>query len=162
VVSHPTTPDFARSSRDFAARIRPDTGARAWIISTGVCAYLAGFCLIAGLSMSTPWRLLLAAYWCGDAAISLYRFRRAATRLAVIRISPGGLQVLRQDGRRIDARLLTGTTIMRRLAWLRMAGTDGIRYQELVLASRTDPVEWHRLHLVWQLRGRGFGHTGAA
>jgi hypothetical protein len=131
-------------------------------MSTGVCAYLAGFYLIAGLGVGTAGRVLLAVCWCGDAAISLYCFRRAAMRLAVIRISTGGLQVLRQDGRLIDARLLTGTTIMRRLAWLRMAGTDGIRYQELVLAGRTDPAEWHRLQLVWQLRDNGFGHTGAA
>ena len=51
---------------------------------------------------------------------------------------------------------------MRRLAWLRMIGSDGIRSQELVLASRTDPADWHRLQLVWQLRDSSFGHNGAA
>jgi hypothetical protein len=151
-----------RSSRDLAARIRPDTRARAWVLGTAVCAYLAGFWLIADVSAGLSWRLLLAVCWCCDAALSLYRFRRALTRLAAIRIGPDGLQVLRQDGRRFDARLLTGTMIMPRLAWLSMIGADGIRYQELVLASRTDPAEWHRLQLVWQLRDGSFGHTGAA
>mgnify|MGYP001828979725 FL=1 len=161
-MSHPTTHGFARSSSDFAARIRPDAGARTWVISTAACAYLAGFWLIAGLSIDAIWQLFLAACWFGDAAISLYRFRGAFKRLAAIRISPVGLQVRRQDGRRIDVRPLTGTTVTRRLAWLRMAGADGFRYQELVLAGRTDPAEWHRLQLAWQLRADGFGHTGAA
>jgi hypothetical protein len=149
-------------SRDFAARIRPDPGARAWVLSSAVCAYLTGFYLIAGLGTAAEWRLLIAACWCVDAVISLYRLRRARKRLAAIWIRSDGLRVLRQDGRQIDARLLTGSTVMLRIAWLRMAGADGIRYQELVLAGRTDPAEWHRLQLIWQLRDGNFGHTGAA
>ena len=129
---------------------------------TALCAYLAGFYLIAGLAIAVPWRLLIAACWCGDAVVSLCRFQAALARLDEICLCPGELQVVRQDGRRVDARLLTGTTIMRRVAWFRMAGEDGIRYQALILASRTDPREWHRLQLVWQSRDGGFGHPGAA
>jgi hypothetical protein len=149
-------------SRDFAATIRPDPRARTWVTTTGVSACLAGFFLIAGLDIGAAWRLLLAVCWCADGVISLSRFRRAASKLVAIRIGPGGLEILRRDGLRTGARLLSGTTVMRRLAWLRMAGADGIRYQELIRAKRTDPAEWHRLQLVWQLRDGGFGHTGAA
>jgi hypothetical protein len=57
---------------------------------------------------------------------------------------------------------MTGSVVARRWAWLRLAGSDGIRYQELLLANRTDPDGWHRLQLAWQLRRRGFGHRRAA
>jgi len=132
------------------------------VFAAGIVAYLTGFRLIGGLDMTGAYRLALGAFWCADACITLARLRIAAGRIALIRVSIGGIAVLRPDGRRIEAELQTVSTVWRRLAWLRLACEDGARHHELVFAQRTDPDAWHRLQLLWQLRDRGFGHPGGA
>jgi hypothetical protein len=132
------------------------------VTAAGIAAYLTGFWLIAGLGITLPWRLTLAACWCADAGITLSRLRTAACRLALIRVRADGIEVLRQDGMIVDALLLSGSVVTRRLAWLRLVSADGTRHRELIVGRWSDPASWHRLQLLWQLRDPGFGHPGAA
>jgi hypothetical protein len=130
------------------------------VAAAGAAAYLAGLWLIAGPDFPLVWRLALAGCWCADAAFALVRFRSAACDLELIRVCPGSITVLGPSGLSDDAWLLTGSIVMRRVAWLRLASAGGKRSQVLFLARWTDPGEWHRLQLVWQLREPGFGHPG--
>lgn len=130
--------------------------------TAGFAAYLTGFWLIAGLGVPPAWRLILAACWCADAGVTLARMRTAAGSLERIRVAADGIRVQRPDGPSVDALLLGGSFVSRRLAWLRLAGADGVRHRELFVARWMDPATWHRLRLFWQLRDRGFGHPGAA
>ena len=118
------------------------------VAAAGAAAYLAGLWLIAGLDLPLVWRLALAGCWCADAAFTLSRLCCAACSIELVRIGPGRITVLGPSGLSEDAWLLTGSMVMRKLAWLRLASAGGKRSQALFLACWTDPGEWHRLQLV--------------
>jgi hypothetical protein len=132
------------------------------VAAAGIAAYLAGFGLIAGLGLSLPWRLAIGCCWCADGALAVRRLGTAARRLGRIEFGVSAATIVGTDGRRTEAKLLTGSVVMRRVAWLRFRDGDGIRYQELLVARWIEPSAWHRLQLVWQFRDRGFGHPGGA
>jgi hypothetical protein len=70
----------------------------------------------------------------------------------------GNIAGIGPDGRVEPLTLLSGSIVLKRLAWLRVQFTDGSEYGELLRGDPATDLEWHRLQLLWRHRRTAFGH----
>lgn len=120
---------------------------------------LAGVVLICVTQISPFWRYCLALIWLLDCLWQGWHMYRNASGVTGIALdSDGNVTLLGGNGERRQARLLTGTWVLPRLAWLRVRGQDGFCHGELFAARRSGPETWHRLQLLWQQARESFGH----
>jgi hypothetical protein len=56
------------------------------------------------------------------------------------------------DGQRRPLRLMGGSVVLPRLAWLRLQFPDGSHYVELLRGDPRVDLNWQRLQLIWQAR----------
>jgi len=139
------------SSNTYSARLDPDARLRLLVLVSGVCLGMVGLALILTLKLhavataavATAWLVLtlseLRGLWLG------FRSSRAL-RIA----SDGSLMRLDQAGTWRDARLLPGTVVLRRLAWIRLETARGARSAELIQGRCADSHDWRRLQVIWR------------
>ena len=148
------------SSPVFEAKLQPDPSVRRAVLLSGVFAMLAGVVLIMLLNTSISWRLAGTAVWIMDCLWQIWAFRRGASRVVGIHVdSTGQINVVDAGGRRRAVRLLTGSMVLPKIAWLRIRLPDGRRYAELLVAARVEAGTWHAFQLIWQQCREAFGHT---
>lgn len=124
---------------------------------------LIGMAVILCLPIAWHWRTGLLLIWLGDCAWSRYRLERGSARFRGLRLdSTGGVSVAGPDDSITPTRLVTGSIVCRRVAWLRFRLPDGSQHAELLVAARARAVDWHRLQLIWRLCKQTFGHPGRA
>ena len=146
------------SSPEFEAKLRPDYGIRRIVLSAGLLAMLVGVVLIMFLNVPILWRLAATAVWMLDCLWGFWALIRGARQVAWLWLdSNGRLDIVDAEGFSRPARLLTGSLVLRNVAWLRVRLPDGRRYAELLIASRVDAGAWHRLQLIWQQCRDAFG-----
>lgn len=100
----------------------------------------------------------LAAAWAFASYRDLRNLARGAARLTALCLdAEGNIAGLGPDGRAEPLRLLAGSRVLKKLAWLRVRFADGLQHAELLAGDpATDPA-WQRLQLIWRLRRGAFG-----
>lgn len=147
------------SSPAFEVVLRPEPSVRRLVLIAGAVAMLGGLMLVSHLGLPPVWRATLACVWLTDCLWSLTALARGARRLRKIRLDSAGEMVALGPGGRVEAlTLLTGSFVLRRIAWLRVGFPDGSRHAELLLADSEESAAWHGLQLVWQQARGAFGH----
>jgi hypothetical protein len=119
---------------------------------------MTGVVLIVLMPLAPVWRVLLAAAWVAESLRELRELARGASRLTHIRLdADGNIAGLGRDSRCEQLTLLSGSMVLRRLAWLRVRFPDGSRYGELLRGEPSKDPEWQRLQLIWRHRRTAFG-----
>ena len=148
------------SSPVFAIRIHADPRLRQLVQLTGLLFCAAGCAAIGCMDLSWSWRTVCIAAWIGDCGRTLYRHQRAARRVAVIRIdAEGGISGRAADGTAVRLRLMTGSVVLSKIAWLRLRLDDGSEFAQLLAARRIQIEAWHGLQLIWQQCRESFGQS---
>jgi hypothetical protein len=121
------------------------------VLLTGGLSFLGGIAFLPLLAVSGPLKALLAVGWaalCGSEWLAL---RKGYAGSGMLRIAAGG-HVERQspDGSWQPARLCSGSVVLARIAWLRIAAPGQRPYAELVVAHSHPGEDWRRLRVIWR------------
>jgi hypothetical protein len=119
------------------------------LIVAAVLALLTGCAILLHLRVFAPLRALLVIAWVCLSVRELAAWTTTASRVRTLGIDGNG-QVYGCDrnGRRFDLRLLAGSVVGARVAWLRLGFEDGRHYGELLRGDCDDP-DWRRLQVFW-------------
>ena len=138
-------------STSYSAEIRPDARLRRLVLLSGALLFLVGLAFLPLLAVSGPLQGLLAAGWTALCGFEWFAMRRGYAGSGLLRITAGG-RIERQlpDGAWEPARLCTGSLVLARIAWLRIAAPGERPYAELVSAGSHASEDWRRLQVIWR------------
>ena len=118
---------------------------------SGAAAAIAGFSLIIHMPVNGLWRASFAVCWLVHSGFEMFIRARAASRIAGIQIdSSGEFLVADHRGCTEPVRLLAGSIVLGRIAWLRFRFEDGHKYAELLCGNVVKDPQWHRFQLIWR------------
>jgi hypothetical protein len=139
------------SSSEFSAELKPEERLRNLVLLSGAAATIAGFALIIHMPVNIVLRALLAVCWLGHGGFELFARAEAASRVTAIQVdSSGEFRVAGHRGHTEPVRLLAGSIVLGRLAWLRIRFEDGCKYAELLSGNAVKDPQWHRFQLIWR------------
>ena len=151
------------SSTVFGVVLRTEQTGRKIVCLSGIGLMLTGMVLILSLPFSTSWRIVLLLIWLTDCSLTFSRLAIAWRQVTAIRLDiAGSVHTEAPDGSLVQTTLESGSVVCRRVAWLRFRLADGRPHGELLLASGTEALTWHRFQLIWRLCRATFGHPGRA
>lgn len=122
--------------------------------AAAVLVLLLGLGVILFLPLALGWRVAAALLWSLLACRDLVQLEYARGRCAKIRVFPQGQVLLYgSDGRLRDASIVSGSIVLRRLAWLRMRLPNGCCYSALLRGNSRESQQWRRLQVIWRHLG---------
>ena len=146
------------SSHEFAAVLVPERTLRNVVTLSAAAAAIVGFILIVHMSLGIVPRAILIALWLFVCWRELCAMADGSRRVARIRLNNLG-EIWVADGindyERV--RLLPGSMVLERLAWLRIEFADGHKYAELLAGNAVENRQWHRFQVIWQQSRQFFG-----
>jgi len=151
-------PRLPTSSAKFETVLTPEPRLRQFVFMCGCAAAMTGTLIILGMPLALVWRILLASAWIGENVRECRRLARGAARLKALRLdADGNIAGVGPDGRVESLTLLSGSIVLKRLAWLRVRFADGSEYAELFQGDPAGDLEWQRLQLIWRHCRTAFG-----
>jgi len=122
-------------------------------------ALLTGFALLIHLPIA-PWaRLGLAILWLVSQSREISRLARGAGRVKEIRIGKAAATVVDRQGREEPVRILSGSVVLPKLAWLRLRLPDGLICSELLRGDPASNKQWRHLQILWRQGPGSFGRS---
>lgn len=122
-------------------------------------ALLTGFALLIHLPIA-PWaRLGLAILWLVSQSREISRLARGAGRVKEIRIGKAAATVVDRQGREEPVRILSGSVVLPKLAWLRLRLPDGLICSELLRGDPASNKQWRHLQILWRQGPGTFGRS---
>ena len=119
---------------------------------------MTGLALILCMPLNPLVRVLMSCAWLGESIRECRGLVRGAARLSQVKLDAlGNIAGITADGRAECLTLLSGSLVLRRLAWLRVQFPDGSGYGELLRGDPARDPEWHRLQLIWRYGKVVFG-----
>lgn len=147
------------SSREFAAVIKPEPLLRRVTLLAGCAALLIGAVLLGHLPIA-PWiRLVLVMLWLPASVCEIAALSRAMAGVSGIRLRPDGTTVVDRRGRETPARIMSGSIVLRRFAWLRLRLSSGRVSGELLRRESVTAEQWRHLQILWRHAPESFGGT---
>jgi hypothetical protein len=136
---------------------------RQCVLASGAIFMTLGCGLLIHAGVPVAARILLVVGWIGHCVWQMRRQALGHAAVVAIRLSADGLVTLIGPGGHWQrARLITGTIILDRVAWLRLARPGHGSHGELCRASRVGAANWHRFRLISAQAGPGLGNQGRA
>ena len=126
----------------------------------GCAAFLIGLLLLIRLPVSVPVRLALVVPWIIGSIRGLSRQSRGVHRIKAIRLEVGVATVVDRHGRQAPVRIMSGSIVLPRLAWLRLRLADGLICGELLRGDATVCLQWRHLQILWRQGPGAFGGRG--
>ena len=112
---------------------------------------IAGIAAIATLPLSLSARMATALTWCVASVWELWRIGTGWADCRALRIFGDGQIRVRGGGDEwVRARLLPGSVLLRRWAWIRVRREDGPVFAELLRGSCRIRHDWRRLQVIWR------------
>jgi hypothetical protein len=128
------------------------------LLLTASVMHLAGFVLLVLLPLPAGVRALMILCWLCVCVQEWRSQLRAYRRVAAIRIQvTGRIETIGPCGHTEAVRLLGGSLILPRFAWLRLEFADRSRYGELLAGDSCLCAGWHWLQLNSRQHGVRFG-----
>ena len=122
-------------------------------------ALLTGFALLIHLPIA-PWaRLGLAILWLVSQSREISRLARGAGRVKEIRIGKAAATVVDRQGREEPVRILSGSVVLPKLAWLRLRLPGGLICSELLRGDPASNKQWRHLQILWRQGPGTFGRS---
>ncbi len=144
------------SSNAYLAELEPDPTLRVLVLLSGIGLGIVGLMLILGLALPAPAIALGVALWFYCILLETSVLAREFRNSRGLRMHPDcSLLRLDQEGRWRPVRLLPGSVVLPRLAWIRFETDRGVRSAELLRGNRRESHDWRRLQVIWR-------HIGAA
>lgn len=144
------------SSSAFSAEFIADSRLRCAVLLSGGTLAALGLLVIMLLPVHFALRVTGAVAWAVASGIELLRLQRAYSRYVGLRVCHDGtMRVQQRGGDWQAARLLPGSLLLRRTAWIRVQSERGEVFAELLRGECRRSVNWRRLHVIWR-------HIGAA
>lgn len=148
-----TSPSCPKSSAAYEAELIPSRRLRLLLLASAGGATLAGSVLILALPVVPLLKAALELLWIASGIGELASFRRGMSRIDRICIrSDGSLQGCGRSGAGYPLRLLPGSVVLERIAWLRLGFEDGLSSGELLAGSAAESETWRRLQVIWRHR----------
>lgn len=124
--------------------------ASAW--STAALGGVAIFCM----DLDICWRGVAASLWTLAAAREVCVITLGYKRYQRLRIyETGEVDLQRSDGQWCSAKLLSGSVVLSRIAWLRLAPEGGGHHAELLRGGSAESDAWRRFQVIWRHLGAG-------
>lgn len=143
------------SSPPYSTDLDADPSLRLVVLWSGLGMTLAGIPVIAGLPVPAGWKVPASAAWALAGVWQVFALRAAYRRYSGVRLyADGSIEVLRPGDVGKKARLLDGSFVLPRLAWLRIRTEDGRTSGELMRGRLPENEAWRRLQVIWRHLGR--------
>lgn len=123
-------------------------------------AVLVGLVLLMRLPLPVPARALLIALWLFTGLRQLGRHSRGMQRVQAIRLQEGEATVIDRQGRQSPVRIMSGSVVLPKLAWLRLRCPDGLVIGELLRGDAATDKQWRHLQILWRQGAGPFGGGG--
>jgi len=124
------------------------------VLSAGLAASGIGVLVVVTLDVGALWRCLAVLAWIGWSARELRVIADGYKRFGRIRIdSEGNVELLIGEGDWVAARLLSGSVVLEKYAWLRIKPRNGRRYAEFIRGDTREDETWRRLQVIWRHLG---------
>ncbi len=123
-------------------------------------AVLVGLVLLMRLPLPVPARALLIALWLFTGLRQLGRHSKGMQRVKVIRLQEGEATVIDRQGRQSPVRIMSGSVVLPKLAWLRLRCPDGLVIGELLRGDAATDKQWRHLQILWRQGAGPFGGGG--
>ena len=139
------------SSSAFSAEFIADRRLRCAVLLSGATLAALGLLVIMLLPVHFALRVTGAAAWAVSSGIELVGLRRAYSRYVGLRVGhDGAMHVQKRGGDWQAARLLPGSLLLRRTAWIRVQSEGGEVFAELLRGECRRSANWRRLHVIWR------------
>lgn len=139
------------SSRRYSAELQTDLLLRRLVLLTGAGLGLVGLLLTLRLPVHFAIAGAVALAWSGYFTCQLRKTMRAYAATRGLRIAAdGSLRRLDATGRWRPARLLQGSVVLARLAWIRFETEQGAQAAELLGGDPRKSHDWRRLQVIWR------------
>jgi hypothetical protein len=148
------------SSRQFVADLKPDPLLRKILLIAACAAVLVGLVLLMRLPLAVPVRALLVVLWLFTGLRELGRQSRGMQRVKAIRLQEGEATVIDRQGRQSPVRIMSGSVVLPKLAWLRLRCPDGLIFGELLRGDAALSEQWRHLQILWRQGAGPFGGGG--
>jgi hypothetical protein len=146
------------SSRGFETVLAPVARLRKLLLAFSAGALLAGTALVLRLPLRMELKLVVVCLWLVCCLLEMRSQLRGMSRIDRIRMyATGSLEGLSRNGRVEPLKLLSGSVVLSRVAWLRLELDDGLRYGELLAGNPRRDEQWRRLQLIWRQQAGVFG-----
>lgn len=146
------------SSTPSVPDLRPDWLLRSLLLVTASLLHLAGMALLLLMPLPAGVRALMILGWLWLCAHDWRSQRRAFRRVTAIRVQvTGRIETIGPSGQMEPVRLLGGSLVLPRIAWLRFEFADRSHYAELLAGDSCRCAGWHWLQLSWRQHGARFG-----
>ncbi len=137
------------SSAPYSATLRADPLGRRVVVGSGTLFGVSGLVVVAVLPIGIGWVVLVAVAWsafCATELLILVRAYRAC--VAVTLHADGSVEIERTDGVHGSGRLLPGSVVLRRWAWLRIGLPAAPAWAEPLGSRRQDREQWRRFQVI--------------
>ena len=139
------------SSSAFSAEFIADPRLRGAVLLSGATLAVLGLLMILLLPVHFALRATGAVAWVVSSGIELVRLQRAYSRYVGLRVGQDGATHLQKRGGGWQvARLLPGSLLLRRTAWIRVRSERGEVFAELLRGECRRSPNWRRLHVIWR------------
>ncbi len=145
------------SSNTFSADLDPDAMLRVIVLVSGIALGSLGVVLVVALPLHPAPKLLGCCAWLVFCWWEISMLARGFDDCGRLRMAAGGLLMyLDHKGEWREARLLPGSVVLQRVAWIRYRTDAGLRAAELLRGDCRVGNDWRRLQVIW----RHVGATG--
>ncbi len=138
------------SSAGFSVFLKPDPVLRRLVFASGLIFGVAGAVLLVRLPLDLWLRGIACSGWVACCARQHLRLRRGYRDIAEIRVGANGFETRDRSGEWHPARLLPGSFVLRRVAWLRLERPGRACHVELLRGGAAGCNDWRRLQVIWR------------
>jgi hypothetical protein len=133
----------------YTASLRADSKQRRLVIGSGALFLVTGLLILAVLPVAVPWKWLLALGFTALSAAELaILFRAYRDCVALTLHADGSVEIEGPDGGHRKARLLPGSVVLRKWAWLRIQSPAAPAWAEPVMPGTQDREQWRRFQVI--------------
>lgn len=138
----------------YSAHLNPDPWLRIVVLTSGRLLFAAGLALILTLDFPAAGRVIASIIWLTLAKIELGRLQRGFDECVAVRVhADGRIEVLDGTSEWCPCTLLSGSMLLRNLAWFRLQSSSGAVITELFSGHVRDSQDWRRLQVIWRCIG---------
>ncbi len=129
---------------------------RVVVVAGAVSTAALGVIAILAMNADIRWRSVAALLWTLSAVRELCVITHGYKRFRRLRIyATGEVDLQGSDGKWCSAKILSGSVVLSRIAWLRLAPERGGHCAELVRGRSSESDAWRRFQVIWRHLGAG-------
>ena len=139
------------SSIAYSAHLSPEPWLRIIVITSGRLLFAAGLVLILTLDLSVAIRAAGSLLWLTVGKLELCRVQSGFDDCTAVRVhADGRIEARNANSEWQSCKLLSGSIVLRNLAWLRLQPSSGPALAEPFRGCVRGSHDWRRLQVIWR------------